>query len=145
MTNDVVVRVLMRSDADEALKLYNNLTAGPRARDPEAFVRVLDHVGTDIYGAMMGHTLISMATLHLLPNVTWDARPYGLIENVITKAAYRRMGYGRMVMEHAIAQAWRARAHKIMLMTGQRLGAREFYEAVGFSSDQKHAMILHAL
>lgn len=83
-----------------------------------------------------------MATLHLLPNVTWNARPYGLIENVVTSEPYRGRGLGRAVLESAIAQAWKADAFKVMLMTGQKRDAKGFYDSVGFSSEDKHAMVI---
>ncbi len=83
-----------------------------------------------------------MVTLHLLPNVLWDKRPYGLIENVVTRASHQRRGYGRLVMQGAIDAAWDADAYKLMLMTGTGRGATGFYEALGFSSKDKFAMVI---
>ncbi len=139
---DVSARRLTLSDASEALILYNELTVGPPAHNPAAFSMVLDHPGTQVLGVFCERRLASMLTLHLLPNVLWNARPYGVIENVVTRRSHQRLGYGRIVMQAAIDAAWDANAYKIMLMTGQGRGATGFYETLGFTSKDKFAMVL---
>lgn len=142
MPDNINVRVLTESDASQALILYNELTVGPPTDDPAVFSVVLSHPGTDIFGVFSGDTLASMVTLHLLPNVLWNARPYGLIENVVTRASLQGRGYGRHAMQAAIDAAWAADAYKLMLMTGQGRGAAGFYEALGFTSKDKYAMVM---
>ena len=135
-------RHLTLADADQALILYNELTVGPPASNRDLFDRVMSHQGTTVFGAFDGPDLASMVTLHLLPNLLWDGRPYALIENVVTRQSKHRQGFGRSVMEFAIEAAWAANAYKIMLMTGQRRNAVGFYEALGFSGAEKKAMVL---
>ncbi|MBM1688408.1 GNAT family N-acetyltransferase [Sulfitobacter geojensis] len=135
-------RRLTPSDADQALILYNELTVGPPAQSTAGFSVVLDHPGTQVFGVFDGRELAAMVTLHLLPNVLWDGRPYGVIENVVTRASHQRRGYGRLVMQGAIDAAWDADAYKLMLMTGTGRGATGFYEALGFSSKDKFAMVM---
>ncbi|PJI91966.1 acetyltransferase (GNAT) family protein [Yoonia maricola] len=142
MTNGLDIKPLSGADAEDALALYNELTFGPASQDHAAFNAVVTHPGTTIYGAFDHGALVAMLTLHLLPNVTWGARPYALIENVITAATHRRRGIGRQLMQHAIAQAWVADAFKIMLMTGKKRAATGFYKAVGFSPEDKTAMVI---
>lgn len=138
----VIIRERTQADTDEALALYRELTFGPPPDDPDAFRQVLEHPGTKVFGAELAGRIRSMATLHLLPNVTWSARPYGLIENVVTARAYHHRGLGRAVLRAAVDAAWAAEAYKVMLMTGQKRGVKGFYEAVGFSSEEKHAMVI---
>jgi GNAT superfamily N-acetyltransferase len=140
--SDAAIRKLTSADADQALILYNELTAGPQAHNPAVFDIVIGHPGTSVTGAFVGSDVLAMATLHLLPNVLWDARPYALIENVVTRASFQRQGYGRQVMDAVVKTAWDADAYKIMLMTGSARGAVGFYENIGFSAHEKHAMIL---
>jgi hypothetical protein len=45
-------------------------------------------------------------------------------------------------MDHARDTAWAADAYKIMLLTGRTAGARGFYERLGYSGGDKHAMTL---
>jgi GNAT superfamily N-acetyltransferase len=136
------VRALDLMDADQALLLYNELTVGPKATDPSTLAPVIDHPGTQVLGCFLENELVAMATLHLLPNVVWNARPYALVENFVTRATSQRQGYGRQVMEAVIAAAWSADASKIMLMTGTGRDAIGFYEACGFSTKDKTAMVL---
>ncbi len=142
MTQTVNLRALHSGDAAAALTLYNELTFGPKTAQSTAFKAVIDHPGTTVFGAFVGDHLVAMLTLHLLPNVTWDARPYALIENVITTSAYRKRGIGKRVMRFAIDHAWTQNAFKIMLMTGKKRDAEGFYAAVGFSQEDKTAMVL---
>ncbi len=136
------VRPLTVSDTSDALFLYAALTLGPKEVSAQAFHDVLAHPGTTVFGAADDGVVIGMATLHLLPNVTWDARPYGLAENIVTHPAHRQKGIGRAVLEAALSHAWAAQAYKVMLMTGQKRKAKGFYESVGFSSEDKHAMVI---
>ena len=136
------VRRLGYADAEQALVLYNELTVGPSATDPGAVAKVMDHPGTEIFGAFDGDTLAAMVTLHLLPNAVWDGRTYGLIENVVTRASHQRQGFGRLAMQAALGAAQAASAHKVMLMTGKGRNAKGFYEALGFSGKDKSAMVI---
>ncbi|MBT8414752.1 MAG: GNAT family N-acetyltransferase [Boseongicola sp.] len=140
--DETTVRHLDLADTDDALALYAELTAGPTKFDPHAFAVVLQHDGTFVFGAERDGQIIAMVTLHILPNVTWGGRPYALVENVITSAAHRGKGVARQVMQTAIGAAWSAGCYKIMLLTSQARGAKGFYEAVGFSDDNKYGMTL---
>lgn len=81
---------------------------------------------------------VSSVTLVVVPNLTHGRRPYALIENVVTHAAYRKRGYAGALMAHASALAQRAGCYKIMLMTGsKRPETLRFYESCGFSRGEK--------
>lgn len=136
------VRALTAEDWPAAQALYAELTLGPNQFEAAHFDAVLSHPGTQVFGCLSQGALCSMATLHLLPNVTWHGRPYGLVENVVTAAAHRGRGYGKAVLSHLAQVAWESDAYKLMLMTGQKRGATGFYEACGFSSEDKFAMVM---
>lgn len=133
-------RPLAAADHAGVLPLYAVL--GGSTGEPVAFQTLLGHPGTTIWGSFDGQTLCAMATLHILPNLTQNGRPYGLIENVASLPAYRGQGHAKAAMHAAIAAAWHADAYKIMLLTGQDTGARPFYESLGFTADQKFGMQL---
>ncbi len=137
-----VSRALTRRDTEDALALYSELTFGPACSDPEHFHRVLDHDGTMVIGAFAENTLVSMVTLHLLPNVTWGGRPYGVLENVVTRADRRNRGFGRAAMACALSKAWEADAYKVMVLTGQKRAALGFYTSLGFSREDKHGLVI---
>lgn len=142
----MTVRPLTAQDFDDAYALYKDLVGDipvPNGQDGKAqFEAILAHPGSWVLGAERDGRIISMVTLHILPNMTFGGRPYALIENVVTARAAQGQGYGRLTMQSAIDKAWSEGVYKIMLLTGRTLGARGFYERLGFNTTDKHGMIL---
>lgn len=142
----MLYRTLRPGDFDDALALYRELSGTRPVADGEfgrdCFRQILYREGTAIHGAETDGRVVSMATLHLMPNMTYGGRPYALVENVVTLKTHQGQGIGRGVMNALIDTAWAADAYKIMLLTGRRAEARGFYEKLGFDGDEKHGMIL---
>ena len=108
-------------------------------------VSLLHHAGTTVFVADLNGLIVGSVTLHILPNMTRNGRPYALIENVITDRNHRKNGVGRLVIEEAITTASAANAYKVMLLTGKHRsdgGAAAFYKKLGFSDDKKLGMYL---
>ena len=135
-----LIRPLTTADHAQVLPLYAVL--GGSCTEPETFETILCHPGTTIWGGFDDDTLKAMTTLHILPNLTQNGRPYALIENVASLPSARGQGHARAVMQAASDTAWAADAYKIMLLTGQDTGAKGFYESLGFRADQKFGMQL---
>lgn len=139
-------RKLTVDDYADAMVLYQELSgdnpvvSGVWGED--RFAQILHHDGTTIFGAILDGALVSMATLHILPNMTCDGRPYCLIENVVTHFADQGQGYGRGVVEQAIRSAWDAKAYKIILLAGKNNDTAGFFDKCGFNADEKHGMVL---
>ena len=94
------------------------------------------------FGAFEGDALVATCTLAVVPNLTQGCRPFGVIENVVTRPDRRRRGYGRAVLRHALAHAWDRGCYKVMLMTGRRNEATyRFYESAGFDRHAKQAFV----
>ena len=72
-----------------------------------------------------------------MPNLTHGARPYAMIETVVTHSDYRNQGIGKRIMKHALNLAWEQNCYKVMLLTGQGEPVKQFYESVGFRRDVK--------
>ncbi len=143
---EMTLRRATPDDFDQLYGLYKELVgeidviSGPAGRD--RLDEILNLPGTSICVAARGDVLLGAVTLHVLPNMTFGGRPYALIENVVTSATHRGQGIGRAVMRFAQEQAWEVGVYKIMLLTGKELGARGFYESLGYSADEKHGMTL---
>ncbi len=86
--------------------------------------------------------IVSSCTLAVIRNLTRGARPYGLIENVVTHAEHRQRGYGGMVMEKAIDVARNAGCYKILLLTSStKAETLRFYENAGFRRETKTGFV----
>jgi len=86
--------------------------------------------------------VVSTCNLTIIPNLTRGARPYGLIENVVTHPDFRRQGIGTMVLRAALSHAWERGCYKVMLLTGRKDDATlRFYEQAGFEAGVKTGFV----
>ncbi len=143
----MVIRDLEVPDLAALLRLYRQLHLDdaplPDAQTVDRiWQQVLQQPGHRVFGGFIGDALVCTCTLTLTPNLTRGARPYGLIENVVTDAAHRRQQLGRTMLGHALDQAWAAGCYKVMLMTGRLdAGTTAFYTAAGFDGTSKNAFV----
>jgi GNAT superfamily N-acetyltransferase len=140
------LRPLVAADFDDARALYVDLVGDipvPDGTEGKArFAQILSHPGTAIWGAEVEDRILAMATLHVIPNMTFGGRAYAIVENVVTLRACRGLGFGAAVMEAVVSAAWAADAYKVMLLTGKTLGAKGFYERLGFTDQDKYGMTI---
>jgi GNAT superfamily N-acetyltransferase len=88
--------------------------------------------------------LVSSCTLTIILNLTRGARPYGLIENVITHQDYRGRGFGTRLLRHALQVAWDCDCYKVMLLTGHKdEKVLRFYEGAGLRRGIKTGFIAY--
>jgi GNAT superfamily N-acetyltransferase len=139
-------RALTAQDYAGAAPLFAALPAGGSAlagaAAEQAFARLISHPGTTVMARFAGGRPVAMASLHLLPGLTYGGAPYGVVENVVTLPGHRGQGHARQVMQALIETAWGAGAYKIMLLTGRDNAAAGFYEKLGFDAAEKTGMIL---
>lgn len=93
-------------------------------------------------GVEVGAGLVATCTLAIIPNLTRSARPYGLIENVVTHPDFRRRGIGTSLLRAALQIAWERNCYKVMLQTSREDEATlRFYEQAGFAGGVKTAFV----
>jgi len=80
--------------------------------------------------------------LNVIPNITRQASPYGIIENVVTEISLRNQGLGKKIIGYALQFCWERGCYKVMLQTGsKREATHNFYKACGFSANDKFAFV----
>ncbi len=80
--------------------------------------------------------------LNYIPNITRQASPYCVIENVVTEATLRNRGLGKRLLQHALDFAWQRGCYKAMLQTGSKQqSTHNFYKSCGFSATDKFAFV----
>lgn len=135
-----------REDLPELLELYRQLH--PADAVPEGLR--LEMIWGEILADPHYHVLLLRAdgvlaasvSVIVIKNLTRNARPYAVIENVITDAAQRKRGYAARLMAEAVQIARAANCYKVSLTTGKKDdGTFHFYESCGFNKEDKTAFI----
>jgi GNAT superfamily N-acetyltransferase len=142
-----MIRVANDDDLAGVLRLYQEL----RPHDPaladdlaqERWAQIIADPNTQIVVADIDGVLAATCALSINRSIANGARPFGLIEHVITASAYRRRGLSRQVLEFALALAWQADCYKVMLLSGEQLSAaHSVYESVGFKSGIEKGFVI---
>jgi len=143
------IRAIRPDELPVLLELYQHLHAADEPLpDAATLTRVWDELCTDpklhCLVATVDDAPVASCILAIIPNLTRGARPYGLIENVVTHADYRRRGIGTALLQHALAVAWEHNCYKVMLLTGRKdEKVLRFYEQAGFQRDVKTGFIAY--
>ncbi len=141
------IREIRKSELSQILELYRHLH---ETDDPLPAPRVLACAWQDMqndpklkcFGVFQDGVLVSSCVLCIIPNLTRGCRPYGVIENVVTHSAFRRRGFGKAVLQHALGEAWQQGCYKVMLLTARKNEATyRFYESAGFDRHSKQAFL----
>ena len=140
------IRGIRPEELPQLLALYRHLhpdgwlEEGPRAA--AVWEAIAATPWYRIVVAEEGGELVSSCTLLLVPNLTHGGRPYGLIENVVTRPDCRNRGLATACLDFAKALAAEQGCYKLMLMTGsKRETTLDFYRKAGYRSDQKTAFV----
>ena len=145
MNQNFIVRPIEKSELDELLDLYaHHLFSTPDAPLPprdqieKLWSEIVANPLLHYFGVEVEGKIVSTCTIAIIPNFTRGARPYGLIENVVTHADFRGRGLAKALFEHTLDFAWSENCYKVMLLSGTyRQAAHSLYESVGFSKDEK--------
>jgi GNAT superfamily N-acetyltransferase len=143
-------RKINRAELPALLGLYAHLHPEAPAVDPadpavqQHWTRIFSDPNLRCFVVEAEGRLVSTCTLIVIPNLTRNLRPYGLIENVVTDPACRKKGFGTAVLRCALHDAWQTGCYKVMLATGSRDEATlSFYERAGFLRGVKTSFIAY--
>ena len=143
MNDAIEIRLIKPDEMPGLLALYEHLHAHdvPLPPEPVLHMRWAEFLGDRKIHCLVADLdgrLVGSCTLAIVPNLTRGARPFGLIENVVTHAVYRRKGIGLRLLRTALAIAWQHCCYKVMLLTGRHdEGVLRFYEQAGFRRGTK--------
>ena len=143
------LRLIHHDELGQLLELYRLLHPGdPDVRDNPGLKRLWGEICNDrniFYPVVsIDSRIVSSCTMMIVPNITRNLRPYGLIENVITHPDYRKMGYGTKVLRKAVEIARERGCYKVMLLTGRKdEDTLRFYERAGFTRGTKTGFIVN--
>lgn len=147
MEDSVTIRPIREDELVSLLSLYRHL----HPSDPELAVtpnverlwqRILADSQLRYLVANVVGRIVSSCTLTIIPNLTRGARPYGVIENVVTHPDFRRQGIGTRILQAALALAWEQDCYKVMLLTGRKDEAPlRFYQQAGFEAGVKTGFV----
>jgi GNAT superfamily N-acetyltransferase len=135
------IRAASADDLPGLLALYGELNPDDPSLDTtlatDRFQAILAQPGMTVFIGFAGDVAAASVTSVVVPNLTRGGAPYALIENVVTSAAFRKRGFARALILHAIGDAWAAGCYKVMLLTGSKDPATlRFYENCGFRQDK---------
>lgn len=142
-----MIRVATMNDLEGVLDLYKEL----RPLDPnletdfanEEWAEIINDPQTFIVVAEIEGELASTCALGINKSIANSAKPFGIIEHVITLHKFRRQGLSGKVLEFAISLAWENNCCKIMLLSGAQLkGAHSVYESVGFKGEIEKGFVI---
>ena len=133
----ISVRAASAADLPALLDLYTELhPADPPPSEQaalDAWRAIEAQVGRTVLVAESAATVIGTVDCAVLANLTRNARPFALVENVVVTTGSRRSGVGSALLDAAVSLARQAGCYKVQLLSrAERHAAHAFYESHGF-------------
>ena len=142
----MTVREIKETELSELLALYTHLHELGIPENSEhlqnTWSEICHDVNHHIIVCEVDGKLVSSCVCVIVPNLTRNIRPYALIENVVTHAAYRGKGYATACLHYAKELAVKADCYKMMLLTGSKNESTlSFYQRAGYNCTDKTVFI----
>jgi len=144
--NNLIIRKIKYEELTDLLDLYKEL----QPNDPELDLNKIGELWNNIFNnknyhyfvAQYENQIVAACNLTIIENLTRNANPYGLIENVITSKKFRNNGIGQTLITKTLKFAWDNNCYKVMLLTGSKKDETlKFYENCGFKRNEKTGFI----
>ena len=141
-----MIREAIQSDLRQVLELYLFLHETSVPEESEHLRNTWDSIINDenhhLIVCEINGRLVASCVCVIIPNLTRNARPYAIIENVVTHADYRGQGYATACLDYAKKIAEESGCYKIMLLTSSKEDSTlAFYRNAGYNSTDKTAFV----
>jgi len=149
MSDKIETRFIRFNELNELLNLYKHLHPDdpelqPDSRLSKLWNEIFHDPNMKIIVAEKNGNIVSSCVLVIIRNLTRNARPYAIIENVVTHKDYRKKGFGRAVLNRALEIAKESNCYKVMLLTGSKNEETlRFYERTGFKRGVKTGFVVN--
>ena len=145
----MIIREAKATDANDLKVLYFDfLTQYPpkEEQDMELWAEKVSQFAQDdkMYLLVVeeDNMAVSAVQVAIIESLTHNVRPFAVIENVVTHAAYRNRGYASALLEKASQIAKEHNCYKVFLETGSnKESTLNFYKSNGFEIDAKHSCL----
>ncbi|MBR5089653.1 MAG: GNAT family N-acetyltransferase [Ruminiclostridium sp.] len=134
------IREAEATDLDDLLMLYsvlygNNVLQKDRGLN-KVWNRILEDPYYHIIVAEEDGKIVSTCMCVIIQNLTFEHRPYAVIDNIVTHSEYRAQGLATACLQEAQKIAEAAGCYKITLSTASRLpSTHRFYERLGYNKE----------
>ncbi len=140
----IQIREAQVTDLDRMLELYSLLFGKGILNKTVETIKIWNHIITDkLYHVIVAEEdgkLVSTCTCVIIQNITYDHRPYAIVENIVTDSEYRAQGLATACLEEARKIAEKEDCFKIMLTTASKLDStHKFYEKLGYNKQDSIA------
>jgi GNAT superfamily N-acetyltransferase len=148
-TNETSLQIRQAESGDaQAIQMLYRQLVRPVAPDVEVNVRGerIEEIRADphnfLWVLVAEGSVIGTAFVTLCLDPMHGRQPYAVLENFVIDENQRAQGYGTELMRFAVDFCYRADSSKIMLQShGKRVEAHAFFEAQGFSADNKKGFV----
>src|SRR5688572_9330765 len=116
-----VARLARASDLPSLLSLFAvsevSATAQPQERAERIWQETLAQQGVYVFVADDRDRIAATCMLITAPNLLRRGRRHAFLENVVTHPELRGRGYGKAVVQSALAHAWAADCHHVLMQS----------------------------
>lgn len=140
MNRSIVCRIAARSDVESLLNLFPQITSRPgilaaKTLGLEASVRIFDKMSDAgnvfVVVGESENAIVAALMLVIVPNFTYEGRPWAIVENVVVAREERAKGVGKQLMAFAADLAKEKGCYKLQLLSGPNEDQVGFYRSLG--------------
>jgi len=140
------VRTATENDIPRIIELYDEQLAlgtseAEKHQTPslenyrQAFAMIKTLPGCELIVAEEQSEVIGTLMFMIVPNLSHDALPWAVVENMVVDSRHRRKGVGKLLMDYVRTRAEEAGCYKIQLSSNKKRNeAHKFYESIGYKA-----------